>query len=124
MVFRTVIEDPIPEKVSVQIAALIHDEKNVGIPAANLTTLVFTLYDLASESIINSRTAVNILNTGGGVVDTSGNLTLTLTPNDGVILGTSDLEKHLVLLEWTYNSGSKAGRGEVELSIKNLLKVL
>ena len=55
---------------------------------------------------------------------TSGLVTLTLLPADNQIVdATLDQEWHRALIEWTYNSGVKAGRYEVDFPVRNLNKV-
>ena len=138
-----------PEGTTAQITGIIQDETGAGIAAASLTTLKLTLYDLATDAIINSRTAQDVKNTNGGSVDASGNLTMVLTPADNVILGSastskalgdlmaargsqplplggkarSQVETHVALFEFTYSSGTKAGKTEVFLDVLNLNKV-
>jgi len=110
------------ERTSGRIVGTITEEDGVTpIPAGTLTTLTFTLYaDDGSNTIINSRTDVNILNANGGTVSAAGVLTLTLAPADNQILNANlPYERHVVLLEWTWGSG-KAGNAELILSVRNL----
>ena len=110
------------ERTSGRIVGTITEEDGVTpIPAGTLTTLVFSLYaDDGSNTIINSRSDVNILNTGPGAVTSGGILTLTLAPADNQILNDAlPFERHILLLEWTWGSG-KAGNHELILAVRNL----
>lgn len=115
------------EKTTLRMTATLVDETGAAIPLAGLTTLTLTLYnrDSATKDIINSVSAVNVLNTGRGTVHaTSGLFTLTLDPNDNTIIdATQDLEWHRALLEGTYNGGAKAFKQEIDFPVRNLNKV-
>jgi hypothetical protein len=138
-----------PEKTTGRLTAVVQDHAGVAIPAASLTTLVLTLYNLADGAIINSRSAQSVLNANGGTVDSSGNLVMILGPLDNVITGTaspstsladlmaargstplplgssarSQVETHVALFEYTYDSGAKSGKTEVFIDVLNLAKV-
>lgn len=120
MGFQTTITETVPEQVSVRITGVIKDEAGNGVPGANLTTLTLTLYDSSTESIINSRNDSDINGVNGGSVDASGNLVMKLSPADNALIGTGDSEKHIALIEWTYNSGADTGRAEVIFTVANL----
>lgn len=124
MAVRTVIPDLIPEKSTWRYTGVLKDEKAVAIPAASLTTLTLTLYNLETLAIINSLDGINILNTNRGTVDANGNLAITLHPADNLIVDTTKIEEtHMMLLQWTYAAGVEAGRHEVEFKVRNLDKV-
>lgn len=120
MGFQTTITETVPEQVSVRITGVIKDEAGNGVPGANLTTLTLTLYDSSTESIINSRNDSDINGVNGGSVDASGNLVMKLSPADNALIGTGDSEKHIALIEWTYNAGADTGRAEVIFTVANL----
>ena len=124
---RTVLTDVIPERTTQKFTAVIKDENGAAIPAASLTTLTLTLYALdgaQAGTVINSVDDMNILNANRGTVDGSGNLTLLFVPNDMAILDATLLEeRHVALIEWTYASGAKSGRHEIQFRVKNLDKV-
>ena len=115
----------VPEKSTSLLSGQLVDETGAAIPAAQLTTFALTLYAVVTSlPIINSVSAVNILNTGRGTVDGSGNWTITLTPADNAIVGTDPgHEVHRALLEWTWNGGLKGGKHEVDFLVRNLDKV-
>lgn len=110
-----------------QITATLQDEAGDAIASNDLTTLTLTLYDKKTGAVINSVSDTNILNTGRGSVNGSGVLTLTLTPDDNPIVGSShgagNIELHIAMLKWTWNEGTKAGHAEILVPVQNLLKV-
>ena len=122
---RTELPDKILEKTSPKITATIQDEDGTGIPAASLDTLTLTLYNLddSSNTIINSRTAQDVLNTNNVTVDSSGNLVWLVQPLDTIIVGSKGVEKHRVVFEWTYSSGTKNGKYIIDMDIRNLVKI-
>lgn len=125
MTDRIVLPGTFHEKATTRVTAKITDEAAAALGSAALNTLTLTLYNFADGAIINSRNQQSILNANGGVVDASGNLTLTLAPADMVIVDTGLLlERHVALIEWTYAGGLKTGRQEVELMLRNLTKVV
>ena len=118
--------DWVPEATTWYYTTILTDEKGLAISSAQLTTLTLTLYDLSDEAhaIVNAVADVNIKNTGRGLVDAVGKLDLTLTAADTAILDSSHrLEQRRALLEYTYSSGAKTQRHEVDFLIVNLEKV-
>jgi hypothetical protein len=121
----TTIEEEILEKTTPKFTAKIKDEEGEEIPAADLTTLTLTLYNLDDApvyTILNSRLMQNVLNTAGVTVDGSGNIIWSASPEDMAIIGTTS-EKHRAVFAWTYNSGTKNGKYIIDMTIKNLAKV-
>lgn len=117
----------VAEQTTMRITATLVDEAGAAIPSAGLTTLTLTLYnrDSATQEIVNSVNAVDILNTGRGTVHaSSGLLTIVLEPADNTIINaTNDLEWHRALIQGTYAAGAKAFRYEIEFQVRNLAKV-
>lgn len=130
---RTILKDAngaqviVAEKTSLRLTATLVDETGTAIPSSGITALTLTLYnrDSATKEIINSVSAVNILNVGRGTVHaTSGLFTLVLEPADNQIVdNTQDLEWHRALLEGTYASGAKAFKAEIDFPVRNLNNV-
>jgi len=120
----TYFKQSIPENSTWLYRAVIRDERGEPVPAETLTYLVVTLYRMtdAGPVIINNCDHQNILNTGRGTVDTSGNLEITFVPNDNPIGGsaTTEGEEHLALSEWKFDGGSKHGRHRIRFTVKNL----
>ena len=97
----------VKEDSTYQVTGTFKDGAGVAIPAASLTTVKMWLTDHLGATI-NSRSATNILNTGPGVVDSAGLLTLTLLPADNPIVGSDSVERHLLVIEWTWASTKKS----------------
>ena len=97
-----------------------------GATIATLTAITLTLYDDSTGTIINSRTDQNVLNQNN-VTFSGSTLTWTLQPADNVIVTTgvrtNSYEKHVALFEYTYDSGNKSGKHELEFSVRQLKKV-
>jgi hypothetical protein len=111
------------EEGTLRITALVTDELGVAIPGSSLTTMTYTLYDLASDAIINLRSAVDIK----ANVDASGNLVLVLLPADNPIVAPTKVargarERHIVLFKWTYATG-RGHWTEVQVDVVNLNRV-
>lgn len=125
MAIRTKLEKDIAEGTTAQITATIEDESGTAIPAASLTTMILTLYlKDTPATTINSRSDQNVLNANNVVIDSSGNLTWTMQPADNAISDTNKtVEHHIALFEWTWSSGTKAGKYEIEIRVTNLTNV-
>lgn len=124
---RTTLTDSVAEATTALFTGSFVNETGAAIPAAQLATLVLTLYAVGSATlaIVNGVDRVNVLNTGRGTVDSSGNWTMTLTPADNdVVLTPEPLEEtHRMLLEWTYSGGTKAGKAEIDFRVRSIGKV-
>ena len=118
---RTVIQDPIPERSSARLTAQLVDENGSGISPSTLTLSLYVLGD--TNTIINNRNNQNVLNTNDVTVDTSGNLTWNMQPQDNQIMSSNRrLEYHVALFEWTWGTG-KAGKHEIVFPVENLQKI-
>lgn len=114
------------ERVTSSITGLLVAEDGATpIPGSTLTTLTATLYvDNAAQDIINSRNNQDILGVNGGSVDEFGILTLTLGPDDNPIVDDAlQVERHVLLLQWTWALGAKSGKAQVIITVRNLAKV-
>lgn len=130
---RTILKDAngaqliVAEKTTLRFTSTLVDETGTVVPLAGVSALTLTLYnrDSTTKEVINSVSAVNILNSGRGTLHaTSGLLTVTLEPNDNAIIDSaSDLEWHRALIEGTYAGGAKAFKHEVDWQVRNLNKV-
>jgi hypothetical protein len=93
----------------------------LGIPASALTSLTLTLYDQATGTVINSRSAQNALNANGVTVDANGNLAWAITPLDTpIVTATLALETHIALFQATWNGGLSGCNHEVSLPVKRV----
>ncbi len=111
----------VDERTMQRFTATIFDEARQPIPAKALDSLTLTLYDRASNSVINNRNAQNVLNANGVTVDPSGNLAWLMSPADNTIFRSVASETHIALFEWTYGPrGAKRGNSQVGFSIRNV----
>ncbi|MFN0159284.1 MAG: hypothetical protein ACKVRP_14585 [Bacteroidota bacterium] len=93
----------INEGVSAMLSGVFKSDSGSLVGSGQMTTVVATLYDKTSGSIINSRNKQSVLGANGGVLDVSGSFTLDLSPLDNPILNATitGAEHHVLLLEWT-----------------------
>lgn len=116
--------DEINERTTPEWAFDLIDGAGDPIEATALNEFTATLYDKETGDIINDRDEQNALNANQFTVDADGHGLWKLTPEDTAVLhpGT-DFEVHVLLLEWTYNAGTKFGKYEYMHRINNLNKV-
>lgn len=95
------------------------EDGSTALPAASLTTLTLTVHD-GKGNIVNTRNAIDILNATIGTVDSSGNVVVTLTPDDNTITAGQERERRICLFAWTWSAGAKKGTYEVAYSLVNL----
>lgn len=94
------------------------DTSGNPIGASALTTVTLTICDTISRQVVNQVSAVNILNSGRGAVDSQGNLTLTLQSGDTVKLNpVTAQEMRSLIIEWTYQAGAMIGKHEVQFPV-------
>lgn len=87
------------------------------IDANNLASLTVTLYDDATNAVINSRNGQNILGANGGTIEVDNTVTMRLDPADNVIVGSAsedETENHVARFEYTYNDGQQVRTGSEE----------
>lgn len=124
MAVRDTITEPMAEGASAQITATITRED--GVTGFLPETLTLTLFVLEDGAIVNSVTAVDILNTGRGTVSAGGALVCLLTPADMVIVSPRSgkgTEKHVAFFEWTWSTGTRKGKHEVLFTVADFAKV-
>ncbi len=112
------------EKKTAECTATITKRDGVTpVPSANLDAVTLTLYEESGGEVINSRSADDIKDTGGGTIHaTSGLLTLLLSPDDMAVVLSGRFEMHVALIEWTYD-GTQEGGQEIAFMVRNLVKV-
>jgi hypothetical protein len=106
------------------------DESDEGVDAAQITTMVLTYYDLVSGAMINSRDGQNVLNTNNVTLTTTigpplvTTVTWLLQPEDTVLVDMRrELEQHVALFQWTWDSGTRAAAHEVQFPIEQVTYV-
>ena len=88
-----------------KITATLKDYAEVAINKASLLTLTMTLKD-GTGAIVNSRSAVNIIDANGGYVSSAGVLSLYMNALDNTLIdSTLEQERRIILLTYTWNDG-------------------
>lgn len=109
------------ENASTLLTVTFADETG-GVPGS-VTDILATLWDVTSGAIINSRSAQSVMGAAGGVyTPLTGVLTLTFSPADNEITGTTppeSLELHRLLLVMNYGSGRKCVV-EFDINVKSI----
>lgn len=115
----------INENVTAKFTATLKDEDGAAIGSSSLTTLRATLYDVKTGTVSGTRNKQNILNVNGGSVSAEGVLSLLLDPADTALTNQYAVspEDHVLLIEWTYNNGNKAGNHECHFFVQPMAHV-
>jgi hypothetical protein len=96
----------------------LQDQAGTAVGSAELQSLTLSVADTNTKAIINSVSAVDILNTGRGRVDDQGNLAVTLLPADTALQDpNSSREYRSLIIDFVYNRGSSKGRHQVNIVI-------
>lgn len=111
-------DDAVAELASGKLSGTLVDLDGVGFKPTALTA---EIYDAATRDVIRAKASV--LDVNGGTVDADGNLELELTPANNAIVGHRREERHILLLEWTWDAATKAGKHEVHFTVRNLDRV-
>ena len=103
-------------------------ELDAPIPDSQFLTLTLTYYDVATGTVLNGRTAQNVLDANNVTVDAvNGLVTWTFQPADWAIvdpkLPAMHYERHRALFQWTWSSPVKYGVKLVDFLIQNILFV-
>ena len=115
---------PINELNSWAFTADLTKDDGTPLGPAALDTLTLTLYDVATDLIINGVDHVDIKNTGRGALDAAGHLVVSFTSADNAIVSTENLkEKHKALIIGTWNGGDGYTSQEITFTVLNLHKV-
>ena len=112
------------EGSSPQVQFILTDfDGSTGVPNTDVSTATFTLKDLRTGAVINSRSAIDVTNGNNGAThDANGNFSITLASADTEILSNSksiEEEKHIALFIFTKTDGSVL-KEEIWLTIQNL----
>jgi len=121
------ISSPWPAGSTPTYTCQIVDPYGVGIPASAFSSLTLSIVDTLSGAIINGASQVNILNTGRGMIDSSGNLTIVLETGDTSMSeapGQAQIQRALVI-DWTYaTTGSQPSFGTSRHQVNFILLAL
>jgi len=132
MATQTSLPFTFPEGTSAEISWAFQDAGDVAVQNAALETATITLYDVESDSIINSRDGQDILGldksgTNNVAITSGGVATWYVQPDDNPMIGTAEIEEHIALVEWTWDPddghGIRAGKFEIVIRVDNLHRV-
>ena len=112
------------ERTTPRYRAVFKDDVDAVIPAASLTTLLLTLYVTQTNGILfYIRSDQNVLNANNVTVDANGVLVWSIQIADTTMIEAVPYERHVALFEWTWAAGTKSGKHELVLVVKNLTAV-
>lgn len=117
---------PIKERQTLTYTFVLKDEAGVVIPASALSAAVLTVYSAASEAIVNSREAQNVLNANNVTISELGVVTWTLQPSDVTMLNQAlEEETHrcVFLFTWTASGNTRTHPHEVDFVLDNIGKL-
>lgn len=126
MSVSTVVTLPVkPERTSGRIISTLVDEDGAPITLASITSLLLTLYDRASGTVINSRTNQNVLNANNVTVGAAdGLVTWTVLPADmAIVRSGASLEHHIALFVVSWSGGTKSFPWQILIPVENLQKL-
>ena len=102
------------------------DEDSTALALASVDTLTMTLYEVQGDTVINSRSAQDVLNTNSVTLHaTSGLLTWTALAADNPIVnspGAGEYEQHIAVFTLTYST-TKTLNHEVAIYVKQLNEI-
>jgi hypothetical protein len=115
---------PINELNSWSFTADLTKDDGTALGPTALETLTLTLYDVATNAIINAVDHVDIKNTGRGSLDAAGHLIVSLESADNPIVTTAlPKEKHKALIIGTWADGTGYTSQEILFTVANINKV-
>ncbi len=105
------------ESLDLQVTIKDADGNTIDAASTAVTAITFTLYDYATNAVINSRNSTDVKDNGIGAIASS-LLTVRLTTVDNTIVSTATVpvgqsEKHVGRVNVTYNDGT-ASRVEIQ----------
>lgn len=113
-----VVKDEIAQKATALLEFDFLD--HAGVPlGVNPDTVDLTLCDKVTGRVINDRQTVDVLS-----FVTAGKMSFKLLEADTILVNTAkNREVHIALLEWTWNSGQRSGKGQIEMVIVDMVHV-
>jgi hypothetical protein len=113
----------VDEAGTLSITGTVRDHLGAAIPGTSLLTATYTLYDQATDAVINSRSNVDFK----AQIDAQGAFVLTLIPADNPIttpgtLVRGGLERHVILVHATYDT-NKGFYQEIQVDVRQLNRV-
>ena len=95
---------------------VVQDADGNALGSGVISALTLSITDDQTGAVVNNVSATDILNTGRGALDASGNLTITLLAADTAILRAGDIKENRSLtIDFTYPGG--VGRHRVIFTV-------
>jgi hypothetical protein len=111
------------EGTSARYTGTLRDESGAVVPASSLDSLTLTLFDVATETIINARDDQDVLNAHGVTISEAGEIVWTIEPDDNVIVTVRrTLEKHEARFSATWGS-TKRSEHVLQYYVRNLKRL-
>jgi hypothetical protein len=109
--------DPVNEHSSAVYTATLTDQSGAALAASMLTAVTLTLYDKASDTILNERDGQDVLNANDVTIDENGVLTWAMQPADNVIVNQARKtpEVHVALWMFAWATGHYHHAAEIEV---------
>jgi hypothetical protein len=116
--FRQAFYTPVASGTSASLQLQLTDGDDADLAGNVVDEVTLTLFDRATGRILNSRSASNVLNAGGGTLSDSGLLDLDLSPADNAMADAGACtEEHVARLDWTWNGGDDTGTKEMTFTV-------
>jgi hypothetical protein len=110
----------VTERTSAEYTCTLQDEDSTAVPGSTLTALTLSLIDVATGTVLNSRTAQNVLNANNVTVSELGVLVWALQPADNAIIDSRRAtERHQAIFRATWSAGAKAKVWTVDIDVAN-----
>lgn len=101
---------------SAELTFTFDDFQDVLLDKAAIATLTMTLYGPDQKTILNSRNAVNVIDTNGGYLSSEGTLVMKLSAADNTIVQAmvGDIESHWIVFAWSWVDGDGDAQSNAE----------
>ncbi len=110
---------PFPAGATLVYTGQLIDSSNAPIAGSSLTSMTLTLAFTMTGDVINGVDRADILNSGRGTVDESGNVRVVLGPNDTSqenTAPTGTVDQRSMVMDWAYNAGTSVGRHQANFT--------
>ena len=125
--------DKINEESTGLIGAILYDENNDAVAQASINGFTVTLFERESGDVVNSRTAIDLYDSGSwnavsgmkATVDSAGNCTVRLAADDNqIVSGSDEGEVHVIQITITTTGSLPVTiNQEIEYYVQNLTKI-
>jgi hypothetical protein len=96
------------ERASAVYRCTLIDQDEDPIPVSSLDALYLTVYDVATEAILNDRDRQDVLNANNVTVNSDGELEWEIQSEDNALVtAAKSLEQHMFVFEFEWDSGAR-----------------